>query len=294
MPMHPRGVKSMRSSSTEGGTMRRGIVWCVIVAGAPAVAFAATGAAAPPGSPGFTPVPTANVKAAGFAPASRLAGGLQQIVVAQGSTAVENPQGIVTHYGYENDVPSLDDPTLPQMVPTPASPTEAQKTEPDKNTYLVFKRGQHGPDSHYDYGTHFLYQGHEGGAPATGGKQGALTRINLDADSDHRVTLLATKDASGAPIQTIDGPTWDPFAQRLLLTTENVNAPTYAATPDYPSTVEDVSGALGRGGYEGIQDDSDGNIWIVEDIGGATKPGSTAARMPNSFVYRYVPRRPGD
>src|SRR5262249_39617558 len=55
----------------------------------------------------------------------------------------------------------------------------------------------------------------------------------------------------------------------------------------------DVSGALGRGGYEGIQDDSAGNIWIVEDIGGANK-GDTKARRPNSFIYRYVPAKPGD
>ena len=40
-------------------------------------------------------------------------------------------------------------------------------------------------------------------------------------------------------------------------------------------------------------DDSDGNIWIVEDIGGSSKPGTTAKR-PNSFVYRYVPAHPGD
>ncbi|HKB52070.1 MAG TPA: alkaline phosphatase PhoX [Solirubrobacterales bacterium] len=54
-----------------------------------------------------------------------------------------------------------------------------------------------------------------------------------------------------------------------------------------------MSGALGRGGYEGIQNDSDGNIWILEDVGGASKPGTTAKR-PNSFVYRYVPTKPGD
>ncbi len=60
-----------------------------------------------------------------------------------------------------------------------------------------------------------------------------------------------------------------------------------------PSQVEDVSGALGRGGYEGIQNDSDGNIWIVEDIGGSGKSGTTAKR-PNSFIYRYVPSSPGD
>ncbi|MDX6663816.1 MAG: hypothetical protein QOG68_22, partial [Solirubrobacteraceae bacterium] len=229
---------------------------------------------------------------AGYAPASRLAGGLSEIVVAQGSTAVENPTGIVTHYGYENDTPSPDNAALPQMVPANlASPAEAQKTEPDKNTYLVFKNGLPGADQTYDYGTEFLFQGHENGAGSP--KQGFLTRINLDADATHRVTVLATKDDKGNPIATIDGSTWDPWAQRLLLTTENTSAPTYAATPGYPSTVEDVSGALGRGGYEGIQNDSDGNLWIVEDIGGSNKPGTTA-KAPNSYIYRYVPAKPGD
>ena len=107
------------------------------------------------------------------------------------------------------------------------------------------------------------------------------------------MTVLATQDSNGNPIADIDGSTWDPFAQRLLFTTENASAPTYSATPGYPSQVVDVSGALGRGGYEGIQDDEDGNIWIVEDIGGANKP-ATTAKIPNSFVYRYVPAAPGD
>ena len=107
------------------------------------------------------------------------------------------------------------------------------------------------------------------------------------------MTVLATQDSNGNPIADIDGTTWDPFARRLLFTTENQNAPTYSATPDYPSQVVDVSGALGRGGYEGVQDDSEGNLWIVEDIGGAFK-GATTAKVPNSFVYRYVPKKPGD
>jgi hypothetical protein len=175
----------------------------------------------------------------------------------------------------------------PQMLPTQDVSDEAQKTEPDKNTYFVFPRGLPGADPGYDYGTHFLFQGHENGAP------GSITRINLDADAAHRVTLLATSDTNGDPLATIDGSTWDPWAHRLLFTTEDEEAPIYAATPGYPSTVEDVSGALGRGGYEGIQNDREGNIWIVEDIGGANK-GSTRARIPNSFVYRYVPRQPGD
>ncbi len=264
-----------------------------VVATVGGASFAALGLADPSHGPNLSDVPTANQKAAGYAPASRLSAELQQVTWAQGSTRLENPKDIISFYGYENDVPSADNPTFPQMLPTTANPTEAQKTEPDKNTYLDFKRGLSGPDGSYDYGTHFLYQGHELAATVGGKKRGYITRINLDADAQHRVTLLATEDTKGEPINPIDGSTYDPFAQRLLFTTERQDAPTYAATADYPSTVEDVSGALGRGGYESIQNDSDGNIWIVEDIGGPNKQGTTA-RQPNSFVYRYVPKHPGD
>jgi hypothetical protein len=236
----------------------------------------------------------ANTKAAGYAPSALLSPELRQTIAAQGSTPLENPQGSIGWYGYINDAPSPDNPALPQMVPATTPPVEAQKTEPDKNTYLVLK-GQHGADPGYDYGTHFLFQGHEVGAKIPGStlRQSLITRINLDADVAHRVTLLASQDSTGQPIQGIDGSTWDPWAKRLLFTTENGGAPTYAATLNVPSQVVDVSGALGRGGYEGIQDDSDGNLWIVEDVGGANKPGTTA-KQPNSFVYRYVPRHPGD
>ena len=200
--------------------MQKKVIFPLVALGAAAV-LAATVGAAGPDQPQLSPVSSANSKSVGFAPASRLSGELQQIVVAQGAMKLENPQGIVTHYGYENDTPSAGDPSVPQMVPVGASQTEAQKTEPDKNTYLVFKRGLKGADASYDYGTHFLYQGHENAATVNGAKQGYITRINLDADTDHRVTLLAAKDVTGAPIATIDGSTWDPFAERLILTTEN-------------------------------------------------------------------------
>ncbi len=253
----------------------------LLVAGAIAAAVAAADPATD-----LAGVPAANTKSAGYAPANVLSPELSQVVLAQGSTRVENPSlDAVSYYGYDNDV--LGPGGQPVMVPTPAQPIEAKKTEPDKNTYLVFKKGLPGADAGYDYGTHFLFQGHESGSP------GYITRINLDADPAHRVTVLATKDKDGKTLADIDGSTWDPWAQRLLFTTENASAPTYSATPGYPSTVEDVSGALGRGGYEGIQNDSDGNIWILEDIGGGNKPG-TVAKIPNSFVYRYVPQSPGD
>lgn len=275
-------------------TLQRRVLQAGAVTIAGGALFAAIGSANSDSSSGLSDVPTANQRAAGYAPATRLSAELAQIAVAQGSTKLENPDGIVSFYGYENDVPTADNPLLPQMLPTPANPTtEAIKTEPDKNTYLAFKHAA-GADPAYDYGSHFLFQGHENAAEnAAGTSLGLLTRINLDADAAHRVTLMATEDTAGAPLTTIDGSTWEPFSQRLLLTTEGPAKPTYAATATFPSTVEDVSGALGRGGYEGIQDDGDGNVWIVEDIGGAGK-GGTKAKLPNSFVYRYVPRRRGD
>lgn len=259
-------------------------------AGVLAVGTAAIGIAdaSSPTSPVLTSVPTANTRSAGYAPAPKLSPELEQTVVAQGSNPLENPSALTSYYGYDNNV--LNEAGQPQMLPTPANPTgEAKKTEPDKNTYLVFKNGLTGADPNYDYGTHFLFQGHEGGAAGAG----YITRINLDADHAHRITLMATKDAFGNQLATIDGSTWDPFANKLLFTTENANAPTYAMSADYPPVLTDVSGALGRGGYEGIQADSAGNLWIAEDIGGANKPG-TKAKFPNSYIYRYVPRSPGD
>jgi secreted PhoX family phosphatase len=264
--------------------MHRRMMWLAAAAVVAAI-VTATVAASPPDGPALTNVPNANTKSTGFAPPDVLSPQLQQAVVAQGATKVENPSAAISYYGYDNDL--LNQNGDPVMVPADGFASEAHKTEPDKNTYLVFKDGLAGADPVYNYETHFLFQGHETGSP------GYVTRINLDADAAHRVTVLATKDSTGADIADIDGSTWDPWAKRLLFTTENQNAPTYAATPNYPSTVTDVSGALGRGGYEGIQNDSAGNIWIVEDIGGSNKPG-TVAKRPNSFVYRYVSQTPGD
>jgi type 1 fimbria pilin len=227
--------------------VKRKVLLSLLALGAAATVVVVANAG-PPDGPQLASVPTADTKATGYAPASRLSPGLSQVVLAQGSMRLENPQGIVTNYGYENDVSSPGDPSVPLMVPSGALATEAQKTEPDKNTYLVLKDGQPGADANYDYGTHFLYQGHEGAASVNGQKQGSITRINLDADSDHRVTLLATHDTNGQLLATIDGSTWDPFSQRLVFTTESATAPTYAATLGYPSTVEDVSGDRSRHG----------------------------------------------
>ena len=175
-----------------------------------------------------------------------------------------------------------------QIVPAFGSNVGGQKTEPDKNTYLVLKVST-GADPNYDYGTHFLFQGHEVGATFHG--HGYITRINLDADGAHRVTLLAAMAVDGHPIAVDRRLDLGSVRAAAHLHDRELAAPTYPATLGFPS-VEDISGAIGRGGYEGVQNDSDGNVWIVEDIGGSNKPGATA-KQPNSFVYRFVPTAQG-
>jgi hypothetical protein len=230
----------------------------------------------------LTHVPSANTKTPGFAAPNILSPGLTEVLLATGSSKVENPSDLTSYYGYDNDGPMLP---APGDLPSLTHKVEASKTEGDKNTYLVL-RNQHGPDATYDYGEHFLFQGHELGVNG----QGYITRINLDADGAHRVTLMATTDVNGKPLPTIDGSTWYPFSNKLLFTSESgSNASVVQATPDFPSTVEDISGILGRGGYEGIQSDREGRLIIVEDIGGKTGTTNPHARQPNSFIYRFLP-----
>ena len=240
---------------------------------------------------GLTHVPAAQPKIAGQSAPNELSAELRESIVAQGSMRLENPAVIagvtIANYGYDADGPFL--PSAGDL-PSSSHKVEATKTEPDKNTYLVLRR-QQGADPSYDYRSRFLFQGHELGARGnTGTNVGAITRVNLDADGAHRVTLMAAADVNGTPLPTFDGSTWDPWAQRLLFTAEGANGGgVWQATLDVPSRVEALTGIIGQGGYEGIQNDSAGNLWIVEDIGGTTVG---HARQPNSFVYRFVPDDP--
>jgi len=247
-----------------------------------AVTFvSAAAASSSPGSASWTSI-GANPKTAGVVAATALSPQLRQSAVAQGALKLENGTSAVPYYGYDGDQPNL--------VPLPSAPTvEAHKTEPDKNTYLVFPDGLPGADPHYFYGTHYLFQGHESGAP------GYITRINLDADAAHKVTLLATQDVNGTNLPDYDGSTWDPFAKRLLLTAElGSSGGVWQADLGVPSKVEDISGLTGRGGYEGVQSDNKGNLYLVEDSGGKTGPATPNAKQPNSFVYRVVPTERGN
>jgi hypothetical protein len=258
----------------------------VAAGGLAAAAVAGASAAGASDHPWLTSVAAANPKAPGLSSPNHLSPQLAEIARAQGSTRVENPRDGVGYYGYD----SVDN--VPPLLPVLGSPgatlAEAHKTEPDKNTYLVL-RHQRGADPAYSYGTHFVYQGHEAGTP------GYVSRINLDADSTHKVTLLATKDTSGNPLPAFDGSTWNPFTHQLLMTSENgCSGGVWAGSEEFTgsSTFAEVP-AIGKGGYEGIQTAPDGNVWIVEDVGGAT-PAGTNARIPNSYVFRFVPTHRGD
>ena len=121
------------------------------------------------------------------------------------------------------------------MVPTP---TTADRGAQDRARQEHLPRLQAGPARAPTAATTTARTSSSRATRAAPAAPAYITRINLDADA------RAPRDAAGhdrtptaTRSPTIDGSTWDPFAQRLLFTTENADAPTYAATPDFPSTV---------------------------------------------------------
>lgn len=196
-------------------------------------------------------------------------------LVVEGVDALENPSGVITQFG---------------LLSTGA------RTEPDENTYLILDHNPGGPTPGYDYGRHFLFQGHE-----NAGNLAFVTRINLDVPfPDHRITLLTPVGMNGLTgFNSIDGSTWDPFTRTMLFAQEaGANGGVIEMGADFDSStgggagLRTLYGSLGRGGFEGIHPDDQGNIWIVEDVGGTTVMNN--AKNPNSFVYRFVPVNPND
>jgi hypothetical protein len=78
-------------------------------------------------------------------------------LVEQGMDLLENPSGVITRFGNLSD---------------------GSRTEPDENTYLILDHNPGGPTEGYDYGRHFLFQGHE--MPNGNTNRAYITRINLD------------------------------------------------------------------------------------------------------------------
>src|SRR5262249_42364049 len=118
---------------------KRTAVLAMLAVGSAVAIGAVAGSANPIDGPGLTNVQTANTKSPGYTPASKLSPELRQTVAAQGSTKLDGGTAQVSYYGYDNDL--VNAAGEPQMLPTPAVSNEAHKTEPDKNTYLVFPGG---------------------------------------------------------------------------------------------------------------------------------------------------------
>src|SRR5262245_52808350 len=223
------------------------------------------------GVPAANPVAIAdNVYSPEFSPA----------LTVEGLDLLENPSGPITKFG---------------------NLSTGGRTEPDENTYLILDHNPGGPTQGYDYGRHFLFQGHE-----NSGNLAHVTRINLDvASPDHRITLLTPVGMDNLThFNSIDGSTWDPFSQTLLFAQEAGNllgtgiGGVIEMGSDFdPNTgagagLRTLYGSMGRGGFEGIHPDNRGDIWIVEDVGGTTVMNN--GRNPNSFVFRFVPEDPSD
>jgi hypothetical protein len=204
-----------------------------------------------------------NVISSGFALA------LQQ----QGQDLLENPSGSIVRFGFLAD--------------------GVTRTEPDENTYLVLDHNPSGPTEGYDYGRHFLFQGHE-----NSGDLAYITRINLDVSNpDHRITLLTPPGIDGLThFNSIDGSCWNPFSQTLLFTQEHgVMGGVIEIAADFDASTNSglrtLYGSMGQGGFEGIHLDDVGNVFVVEDVGGAL---FGFAKNPNSFIYRFIPNNPAD
>jgi hypothetical protein len=241
----------------------------------------------------FSGVPNANPRSG--SPANVVANGFALQRVVNGNDTLENPAGIFARYAY------LDDSTIqPDHQPT--------KTEPDQNTYLVTHRSPGGPTAGYDYGHHFLIQGHEVFSAASAPQRAYFTRINLDVkDPAHRITLLnpLPKDATDSGVRSIDGSTYDPFNGQLLFTAEAGNLGGVFGQPlrwsgTTAPAVVNYDGSMGKAGYEGVDNDKLGNLMLVEDTGGvnvkdpADETKSLAVKQPNSFLFRFKPKSAGD
>ncbi len=211
-------------------------------------------------------------------PRTAIAPGYSLKVLAKGSDPLENPSGTITSFG------RLSDNTA---------------TEPDQNAYLVFDKNPGGPVQGFDYGRHFIFQGHE-----NGGDTAYVTRVNLDIqDPSHRITLLTPVDSAGLTnFNSIDGSNYDPFSKTLLFTQEaGTDGGVIQIRSSWPPSPTTMDGIIGKAGYEGIHVDDQGNLLLIEDSGGVsvnvdpTDPNSPkVAKQPNSFVYRFVPYNNAD
>ncbi len=208
--------------------MKRKVLWAVPVAAA-ALTAGAVAVAQPPSRPSLTGVPTANTRSEGYAPASKLSRGAVADRRRPGLDEAGEPDRADAYYGYDNDV--VNSAGQPQMVPLSTAPTRRGAQDRAGQEHLPGLQARprrRRPE---------LRLRHPLPVP---GPRERRRRRRLHHPDQPRRRRRAPGDAAGdhrrrrQPLATIDGSTWDPWAKRLLFTTENASAPTYAATPGLP------------------------------------------------------------
>lgn len=216
-----------------------------------------------------------SANAAKGTPADIFSSDFSASVVATGSDPIENPSGPITTYG--------------NLV-------TGANSNPDQNLFLEFSGKIKGPVPKYNYGHHFLIQGHEIGADF-----GYVTRVNLDVtDPAHRITLLTPVGGDGLThLNAIDGSAYYPFRKSLLFTQEKggVKGGVFELSMHWPSQLTTHYGSMGVCSVEGIHPDDKGRIYIVEDESGASVSndpndidgGEKVAKQPGGYVYRFTP-----
>ncbi|MBV9061454.1 MAG: hypothetical protein JOY77_00810 [Alphaproteobacteria bacterium] len=227
----------------------------------PVTTFAADGI-----GPFTNGVPAANP--AEGAPANVYSSDFTAGAVVTGTDPLENPSGSITSFGYLSD--------------------GSTHTEPDQNTYVTFDGKTGGPTPRYDYGHHFLIQGHE-----NSGNLGYVTRINLDvSDPAHRITLLTPVGGDNLThFNRVDGSTYDPFTKSYLITQEGgpTDGGVFEISSKWPATVTTRYGLMGRCGVEGIHTDNKGRIYLVEDTGGKAASTDQTTLMDQSSRNSRIP-----
>src|SRR6266446_1490936 len=91
-------------------------------------------------------VPNANPKSIGTS-LNKIEPEFATRAIATGTDPLENPNGVITTFGRLNDGGAPD--------------KKGTLTEADENTYLALGYNPGGPTPGFDYGRHFLFQGHE-------------------------------------------------------------------------------------------------------------------------------------
>ena len=196
------------------------------------------------------------------------------------------------YYGYDNDV--LNAAGEPQMVPTPTQPGDrgAQDRAGQEHLPASSRTAWQGADPSYDYGTHFLFQGHEGGrrrrrlhhahqprrrrrAPRDAAGDAGLDRATRSPRSTARPGTRGRSGCSSRPRARARRPT--------------------RRRPDYPV---DGRRRLRRARPRRLRGHPERLRRQHLDRRGHRRLEQAGAHRrrsgPNSFVYRFVPAKPGD